>query len=469
MFCKYCGDKLDTDAVFCPSCGKKIVPDQDIRKLDHQLHELVKENGMPEGIGMAEKPVVPTLDSYCKRAYLFLDDEDWVSASDCFDRALDIDSEYAPAYIGKVMAKYHIKREDDLSQCPEPIDGDADYKKAIRFADEERKVVYLEYNDAILKRIKQEHKEEVYQRVIALVHSAGRTSSEWDRIMKELENPMLDRYKDIEFLRVEARNNYADCLETEKYAGIQEREAAYLKIINAMNNTSNKSDDWSQIMKWLSVHELDNYRNVNQLREKAFNKYVDCLEAEKAVDLEEKKRKALEEQAGNNAEGNKKAEAKRQKEAEGKKAWKKDLTKWLVVFGVLVLVGIIIGIIRNNSSSGGSKDDAYNDTPGIYYINKLKGGHHEDFPDITLEKAYISYYSNPQWDYYFENNEHHIRFFGSLHKGDKEEKVEIDFKYGDGHFDPVKVKVNGQTVDSNLMNIYINDPFADYHLHSNIV
>ena len=47
----------------------------------------------------------PGVASLHKRAVLFLEDSDWDSASEYFDRILDIDPEYAPAYIGKVQVK----------------------------------------------------------------------------------------------------------------------------------------------------------------------------------------------------------------------------------------------------------------------------------------------------------------------------------------------------------------------------
>ena len=115
----------------------------------------------------------PGVASLHKRAMLFLEDSDWDSATEYFDRILDIDPEYAPAYIGKVQVKNNVRREADLARCREPISNDPDFQKAVRFADEKQKAIYNGYNRAILDRIELERKEAAYREAIALEHRAA--------------------------------------------------------------------------------------------------------------------------------------------------------------------------------------------------------------------------------------------------------------------------------------------------------
>ena len=115
----------------------------------------------------------PGVASLHKRAVLFLEDSDWDSASEYFDRILDIDPEYAPAYIGKVQVKNKVRREVDLARCREPISTDTDYQKALRFADEKQKAIYEGYNRAILDRIDLERKEAAYREAAALESRAA--------------------------------------------------------------------------------------------------------------------------------------------------------------------------------------------------------------------------------------------------------------------------------------------------------
>lgn len=115
----------------------------------------------------------PGIASLHKRAVLFLEDSDWDSATEYFDRILDIDPEYAPAYIGKVQVKNKVRREADLARCREPISTDVDYQKALRFADEKQKAIYEGYNRAILDRIALERKEAAYREAVALESRAA--------------------------------------------------------------------------------------------------------------------------------------------------------------------------------------------------------------------------------------------------------------------------------------------------------
>ena len=115
----------------------------------------------------------PGVASLHKRAVLFLEDKDWDSATEYFDRILDIDPEYAPAYIGKVQVKNQVRREADLARCREPISADPDFQKAVRFADENQKAIYNGYNRAILDRIELERKEAAYREAAALENRAA--------------------------------------------------------------------------------------------------------------------------------------------------------------------------------------------------------------------------------------------------------------------------------------------------------
>ena len=115
----------------------------------------------------------PGVASLHKRAVLFLEDNDWDSATEYFDRILDIDPEFAPAYIGKVQVKNKVGREADLARCKEPISTDPDFQKAVRFADEKQRAIYNGYNRAIVDRIDLEQKESIYREAVALENRAA--------------------------------------------------------------------------------------------------------------------------------------------------------------------------------------------------------------------------------------------------------------------------------------------------------
>ena len=96
-------------------------------------------------------PAAPGVESLMKRGRLFLEDSDWKQADEYFDRVLDIDAEYAPAYVGKLCAELGIN-VDKLSLAATPFSGSKNYQKAVRYADDAYCVKLQECNQAALKR-----------------------------------------------------------------------------------------------------------------------------------------------------------------------------------------------------------------------------------------------------------------------------------------------------------------------------
>lgn len=74
-------------------------------------------------------------ESLLKRAFLFLEDEDWKAADAYCEACLDRDPELAEAYLGKLLAELELTGVEELSTCPEPFDESKNYKKALRYAD----------------------------------------------------------------------------------------------------------------------------------------------------------------------------------------------------------------------------------------------------------------------------------------------------------------------------------------------
>jgi tetratricopeptide (TPR) repeat protein len=77
----------------------------------------------------------PDVENLFKRAFLFLEDGDFVNASRYFDSVLDSDPENARAYLGKLMVDYSISKEEELANINIDFSGNLNYQKALRFAD----------------------------------------------------------------------------------------------------------------------------------------------------------------------------------------------------------------------------------------------------------------------------------------------------------------------------------------------
>ncbi|MBQ3084104.1 MAG: peptidylprolyl isomerase [Clostridia bacterium] len=74
-----------------------------------------------------------------RRAFLFLEDEDWDRADEYCEKVLDIDPECAEAYLGKLMAELGVPDRKSLKDLRKPFDQESNYKKIIRFGDEQLK------------------------------------------------------------------------------------------------------------------------------------------------------------------------------------------------------------------------------------------------------------------------------------------------------------------------------------------
>lgn len=71
-----------------------------------------------------------------KRAFLFIEDEEWVKADEYLESALDESPTNAYAYLGKLMVEYKAKTVESLEQYSDSITENKWYVKALRFSDD---------------------------------------------------------------------------------------------------------------------------------------------------------------------------------------------------------------------------------------------------------------------------------------------------------------------------------------------
>ena len=93
-----------------------------------------------------------TPESLLKRTKMFLEEEDWDSASVYCEQILDIDPECSLAYLFKLMIQLRVTSPDKLALLPEPFSEDKNYQKALRFADDPLRRILEGYNNAIVER-----------------------------------------------------------------------------------------------------------------------------------------------------------------------------------------------------------------------------------------------------------------------------------------------------------------------------
>jgi tetratricopeptide (TPR) repeat protein len=104
-------------------------------------------------------PVEATAESLTKRGFIFLEDLDLDRAQECFDNALNIDPEYARAYIGLLCAELVIESEAELENGSDVIADEPNFMKALRFADEDYRATLESINRKIVERNAEEERQ----------------------------------------------------------------------------------------------------------------------------------------------------------------------------------------------------------------------------------------------------------------------------------------------------------------------
>lgn len=94
-----------------------------------------------------------------KRAYIFLEDQDWKNASAYCEKVLDMEPENADAYICKLLSQVGGTKESHLAYSSKPLDSYSSYKNALRFADEETARRLVDYNNQVKERLALEESE----------------------------------------------------------------------------------------------------------------------------------------------------------------------------------------------------------------------------------------------------------------------------------------------------------------------
>ena len=143
FFCRKCGTKLHNGEMLCPECGTDI-------KTDIKQEELLESPEKIEKLFFNETiPAVPNYDEQLldkkvmpptlRRAFLFLEDEEYERADEYFEKVLDQEPECFEAYLGKVMCQYKCDSIQGLLNGYSDIKSNKLLKRAVQFADKEKR------------------------------------------------------------------------------------------------------------------------------------------------------------------------------------------------------------------------------------------------------------------------------------------------------------------------------------------
>ena len=162
-FCRKCGSELIMGSAFCKKCGAAVInlggENKDTQTAEgkvakentsksaentNRYGELTENKNQPEKetnhpnknqeltIDLRDERISPKV----KRAFLFLEDEEWEKADEYLEKVLDEDPTDAYAYVGKLMLEFKVSQFADLKSFSEILTEDKNYRKASRFADD---------------------------------------------------------------------------------------------------------------------------------------------------------------------------------------------------------------------------------------------------------------------------------------------------------------------------------------------
>ena len=188
-----------------------------------------------------------TVDSLLKRTFMFLEDGDWNSANEYCEKVLDIDPENAQAYLGKLMAELHVRKQEGLKDCKETFDDNNNYQKTVRFCDDNLREVLDGYIDYINNRNENDRLCWIYNRAKNTMTSA-RTEEDFKEAAR-----LFESIRDFE----DSEDLISECYEKAEKA---REKAIYVNATDKM--AENSIEGYECAIRLFKV--ISDYRDSNQ-------------------------------------------------------------------------------------------------------------------------------------------------------------------------------------------------------------
>lgn len=199
-----------------------------------------------------------------KRAFMFLEDENWNSAVEYSERVLDIEPENPQAYLIKLMVDLRIKDRANLKYCSNSFESNLNYKRIVQYGDES---LLLELKNDI-EYINQTYLENKYNSVVSEMEKCD--SEESFKSVAVLFDEIIN-FKDSNTLK-------DTCLTK---AEELRKEKSFETAINFAFNDYNVGAFTNSIRKLENAIDLfstiTNYKNSKELIEKC-KKQIEWLE-----------------------------------------------------------------------------------------------------------------------------------------------------------------------------------------------
>ncbi len=240
-----------------------------IRKIigANELKEMTNETVV---VGNAAS-VAPLL----KRAFMFLEDEEWDRADDFCEQVLNQEPENAQAYLGKLMAELRVRRQEDLSDCEQPFNGSNNFQKAVRFGDDKIAGMLSGYIDIINKRNENMRLTSIYDNAVNAMKLANSESS-YKVVATKFKT--IIGYRDAELLAEQCLDRAEVCRKDEVY-----RSAKSLMTGSTVSGYEAAIEVFSTISGWKDADEQI-YTCQRKIEEIKAKEEADQLEYERQAE-----------------------------------------------------------------------------------------------------------------------------------------------------------------------------------------
>lgn len=165
---------------------------QDLTRGIKKVIEVATPSAIKKEIAVTATAV--NVEPLLKRVFLFLEDGEFDRADGFCEQILNQDPENAQAYLGKLMAELRVKRQMDLADCEETLDGNRNFQKAMRFADSEFSEVLRQLMDEQQRRREDVRRNRLYDE--AVNYSRSDDIGQLEKALKIFESIL--GWKDVE-------------------------------------------------------------------------------------------------------------------------------------------------------------------------------------------------------------------------------------------------------------------------------
>lgn len=151
-----------------------------------------------------------------ERAWIFLEDKNWNKAREYVERVLDMNPKCGEAYLIKMLAGMSLNNRNALKNWSHPLDGYDEYKKIMKYGDDELKNELMQYNKIIVdtqRKKEQELNEKRMREERELYERKKREEEERKARLEQKKQEIYAKYDDT----IQSNRKKAQDLENEKH------------------------------------------------------------------------------------------------------------------------------------------------------------------------------------------------------------------------------------------------------------